>query len=158
MASCIVEYDGHYIDVNDPKNILDSLEAKMSDGSVIAYRDADLSHYKQQRLKYIYDHNPLFTQVSLKDGTSFGVDLIEGTFFVNTVKIFHPLIPPTPLRLIYYKRMCCTTWTDYSFASPPPALITFFALGWQTTYQNKNIKMGFKVTTYLDHWEITEDI
>jgi hypothetical protein len=116
----------------------------MRDGSVVAYRDSDPSHLRQERFRLIYESMPLSFTVYLADGTTFSVDLVRGTLRAGEERLNPALVLTTPLRLIYYKRM----YADMSSngKGPSGAKMAWFALGWQTTTEDgRNLRRGMKV-------------
>ena len=131
-------------------NPIATTAARLSDGSVIAYRDADPSHIRQSRFAAILAGNPVAFAVTTEDGTVFAVDLVTGRLHANGSG-FDCETPPTPLRLIYYKRMHAQTGGEPE--------MQFFCVGWQTTLPNgRNARLGLKVDPSRLRWEVTEDI
>lgn len=132
-------------------NTITTTSATLSDGSVVTYRDSDPSHIREGNFRAILDGSPLTFHVTDEGGNIFGVDLITGGLFVGE-SLYSGQPPVTPLRLIYYKHMV----TELSGASRPMCL--FFVVGWQTTVDDKNERLGLKVFPAENRWEITSDI
>ena len=131
-------------------NTIAATAARLTDGSVVTYRDADPRHIREDRFNAILKGQPLSFTVTTVDGSTFGVDLVTGSLIANGTR-FDCETPPTPLRLIYYKRMRASTGGKTWMA--------FFVVGWQTTLPNgRNLKVGLKVDPRLLRWEMTEDI
>ena len=131
-------------------NAIVSTEARLADGSVVAYRDADPLHIKQDRFRHILAGTPLHFTVTLEDGSVFGVDLVDGSLEAGPERLT-PNPQTTPLRLIYYKRMHAENFGN--------AVMEFFVVGWQTTTQDgRNVKVGLKVFPDESRYEVTESI
>jgi hypothetical protein len=132
-------------------NAISNTAALLPDGSVIEYRDADPSHIRQARFQKILDVAPLEFEVTMNDGSRWGVDLIDGSLIADGQRFTPPPID-TPRRLIYYKRM-------EAGADLIQPLMRHFVVGWQTTLPDgRNLKFGLKVDPSAHHWDITEDI
>jgi len=132
-------------------NTITTTSANLPDGSVVTYRDSDPSHIREGNFRAILDSSPLTFQVTDVGGNVFGVDLTTGGLFVGESLYIGPP-PVTPLRLIYYKHMV----TRLDGGSRP--LCLYFVVGWQTTVDGKNEKLGLKVHPAESRWEITSDI
>jgi len=131
-------------------NAIVSTEARLADGSVVAYRDAEPLHIKQDRFRHILAGTPLHFTVTLEDGSVFGVDLVDGSLEAGPERLT-PNVQTTPLRLIYYKRMHAENFGN--------AVMEFFVVGWQTTTQDgRNVKVGLKVFPDESRYEVTESI
>lgn len=125
--------------------------AALPDGSSLTYEDWDDAHIRQHRFAEMMARGTVYFTAVTTDGGSFGVDLIDGTLNADG-EIFETQPQPTPLRLIYYKRMVFTTGDDAPQCQ-------FFAVGWQTTTADgRNLRIGIKVFPAEHRWEITEDI
>lgn len=134
-------------------NTIAITEARFSDGSVVAYRDADPSHIRQARFQHILDRDPEFFSVTLTGTQVFAVDLRDGTLYPGEQGYGPVVAPTTPLRLVYYKRM------EGSASVLGDVSMVFFVVGWQTTTEDgRNVKFGLKVFPDRQHWELTEDI
>lgn len=135
-------------------NTIARTEARLANGEVVGYSDLDPDHVRRGRFQYILDGTPTYFTVYTIDGVAFSVDLLTGTLAVGD-KVFHPEDnPPSPKRLIYYKRMVCSTG-EYGFTGVG---MLFFVVGWQTTYEGRNHKVGLKVYPDRQHVEVTGDI
>lgn len=134
-------------------NTITTTSATLTDGSVVTYRDSDPSHIRQGNFQRILDGKPLIFHVTSEGGDVFGVDLVTGGLLVGE-NLYLPPAPITPLRLIYYKRMVGQSGEEY-ITKP---LCVFFVVGWQTTVDGKNERLGLKVFPSENRWEITEDI
>jgi len=134
-----------------PANTIAVTEARLPDGSVVAYRDAEPSHVRQGRFQHILDSRPIEFSVATTDGTRFAVDLVTGALAAGA-QLFTPEPTPDSPRLIYYKHM------EMSDGDSGPEIM-FFVVGWQTTLADgRNAKVGVKVFPAELRWEITEDI
>jgi len=132
-------------------NAIATTSARLKDGSVVSYRDADPSHVRQGRFAAILAGDPLHFAVITDDGTVFAVDLRTGELAANGTA-FSPVLPPTPLRLIYYKHMTGTSGGGGT-------RMEYFVVGWQTTLPGgRNVKVGLKVFPDQHEWQVTEDI
>lgn len=74
------------------------------------------------------------------DGMRQGVDLTTGELWCGGER-FGVDRPETPLRLIYYKNMFADVGND----GAPTHGINFVAVGWQTTKQGSNLRLGTRV-------------
>jgi hypothetical protein len=137
-----------------PTNPIVNTEARLPDGSVVAYRDTDPSHIRRGNFQHIMDSHPLDFTVTLQDGSQFSVDLVSGRLYAGDgdfVQVDPP--PTTPLTLIYYKRMEGSVGP-----SGASTRMVFFAVGWQTTVDGRNVRAGLKVFPDEIRYEVTEDI
>lgn len=132
-------------------NTIARCEAKLVSGEEIVYSDWDESHIRQAHFSAIMAGSPVsFTAVTL-DGERFTVDLVTGTLTVGDDAYTPQWGADRPLlRLIYYKRMYAEAGGE--------TVCEFFVVGWQTTLDGKNVKVGLKVDPRLKTWEVTEDI
>ena len=138
-----------------PANTIATTEAVLKDGSVVAYRDADPSHVRENRFRHILDGAPVFFRVTIEGGGWFAVDLREGDLFAPGGFRCAPDPPATtPLRLIFYKRM----HRDVSARGASETVMDFFVVGWQTTVGGRNRKVGLKVYPDQLRYEVTEEI
>jgi len=125
--------------------------AALPDGSSLTYQDWDEAHIRQQRFAEMMARGPVSFTVITTDGGTFTVNLIDGSLNADG-ELFETHPQPTPLRLIYYKRMVFTTGDDAPQCQ-------FFAVGWQTTtLDGKNLRIGIKVFPNEYRWQITEAI
>lgn len=135
-------------------NPIASVEARMRDGSVIAYRDADPSHVREGRFRLILDAGPLFFRVVTADGSEFAVDLVTGTLTAGA-EHYAPTGIDTPFRLIYYKRMWGQAGSHGAISSGG---MEYFVVGWQTTTdKGRNLRLGLKVFPDQMRYEVTSD-
>jgi len=132
-------------------NTIARCEATLASGEKVVYSDWEPTHVRQGRFQRILDGMPMtFTAVTL-DGERFTVDLVSGALVVGN-DLYTPQIPAfTPLRLVYYKHMTAS-------AEEPHPVCEFFVVGWQTTLNGKNLKVGLKVNPGAKTWEVTESI
>jgi hypothetical protein len=130
-------------------NTIATTEALLVDGSLVAYRDAEPQYVRQARFQAILDGLPLRFAVTLDEGSVFAVDLVNGDLTANDT-IFETNPPPgCALRLVYFKRM-------YADTGASQAVMEFFVVGWQTTSEGRNVRMGLKVDTKRQVFEVTD--
>ncbi len=136
------------------ENTISTTEAILADGSVVAYRDADPSHVREDRFRHILGGSPVFFRVTIGGGW-FGVDLRNGNLYAPGDSCFEPdPVVTTPLRLIYYKHM----HQDVSINGASETVMEYFVVGWQTTVDGRNRRLGLKVYPDQLRYEVTEDI
>jgi len=134
-------------------NTIGLTQAQMRDGSVISYRDADPTHVRQERIRLIFDSDPLHFTVTEQDGSSFSVDLLSGELLAG-IECYKPENLTTPLRLIYYKHMEMSSGSE----TAKPEMV-YYVLGWQTTTaEGHNAKLGLKVFPGQRRYEVTTEI
>ncbi len=137
------------------ENPISMTEAVLADGSVIAYRDSDPSHIREDRFRHVLGGSPVFFRVTLEGGGWFGVDLSNGNLYAPGGFCCEPdPAVATPLRLIYYKRM----HQDVSARGASETVMEFFVVGWRATVDGRNRRLGLKVYPDQLRYEVTEDI
>lgn len=85
-------------------------------------------------------------------GFTMGVDLLTGAFRVGE-ELYDIAHPGAPLRVIYYRTMQVSM--NGIAGSPELACVT---VGWQTTVEGKNVRLGVKAYPAEGRWHVTEDI
>ena len=131
-------------------NTIVRCEARLANGDFIVYSDWEDFHIRQSRFAAIMAGPPVEFSAVTTDGERFTVDLVTGCFRIGQDHFAPDLALHTPLRLIYYKRMGAG-------AGEEPTC-DYFVVGWQTTVDGKNLKVGIKVDPSVKTWQITEDI
>ena len=131
-------------------NTIARVEATLAGGEQIVYSDWEPGHVKEARFRRILEGAPLTLAAVTTDGARFSVDLITGALTAG-VDVYTPELPTTPLRVIYYKHMSAD-------AGHPEPVCAYFVVGWQTTVDGRNVRLGVKVYPAASRHEITSDI
>jgi hypothetical protein len=134
----------------DRANTIARCEATLASGEQIVYSDWEPGHVKEARFRRILDGRPLGLTVVTTDGSRFTVDLVTGALTAG-VDVYTPALPTTPLRLVYYKHMTAD-------AGHPEPVCEYFVVGWQTTVDGRNLRLGLKAYPREGRHEVTADI
>ena len=132
-------------------NTVSKVEAKLPDGGFIGYCDYEPGHIRRGHWEHIVNSHPLAFSVYTTDGQGFSVDLIDGSLNAGGEIFSVQGVPPTPLRLIYYKHM----ESDTGGYEP---VCAYFVVGWQTTFEGRNVRLGLKVFPRERTFEVTQEI